>query len=155
MFNELIVNYGLFEKRIALLEDNRLVELFAETKEYQILVGNIYVGIVKNVLPGMGAAFIDIGLSRTAFLHFTDIDSMSLNKTKKGIFAKRKSSDIGKILSVGQEIVVQVKKEPIQKKGARVTGKLSIPGKFLVFMPGEKKSSDFQKNIFSSGKNQN
>ncbi|MEA2096551.1 MAG: Rne/Rng family ribonuclease [Candidatus Cloacimonadota bacterium] len=139
MFNELIINYGQFEKRIALLEDNRLVELFAEKKENQILVGNIYVGIVKNVLPGMGAAFIDIGLSRTAFLHFTDIDSMSLNKTKKKIFAKRKSSDIGKVLSVGQEIVVQVKKEPILKKGARVTGKLSIPGKFLVFMPGEKK----------------
>jgi ribonuclease G len=150
MFNELIVNTGYLEKRIALLEDNRLVELFAEKKENQILVGNIYVGIVKNVLPGMGAAFIDIGLSRTAFLHFTDIDSLSLNKIKKKIFAKRNSSDIGKILSVGQEIIVQVKKEPIFKKGARVTGKLSIPGKFLVFMPGEKKVAISRKISSSS-----
>ena len=151
MFNELIINYSPFEKRIALLEDNRLVELFAEKKEHQILVGNIYVGIVKNVLPGMGAAFIDIGLARTAFLHFTDIDAMTLNKTKKKIFSKRKSSDIGKVLTIGQEIVVQVKKEPILKKGARVTGKLSIPGKFLVFMPGEKKVAISRKISSSAG----
>jgi len=150
MFNELIVNYGKFEKRIALLEDNRLVELFAEKKEDQILVGNIYVGVVKNVLPGMGAAFIDIGLSRTAFLHFSDIDITLLNKTKKKKFGKLKSSDINKVLSVGQEIVVQVKKEPILKKGARVTCKLSIPGKFLVYMPGEKKVA-ISRKISSSG----
>ena len=78
MFSEIIVNVHPLETRIAILEENRLVELFAEKKEKNILVGNIYRGIVKNVLPGMGAAFIYIGLSRTAFLHFRDINPIVL-----------------------------------------------------------------------------
>ncbi|RLC54247.1 MAG: ribonuclease E/G [Candidatus Cloacimonadota bacterium] len=139
MFNEIIVNVHAFETRVAILEDNKLVELFAEKKEKKLLVGNIYKGIVKNVLPGMGAAFLDIGLARTAFLHFKDIDINTLSEAKKKLFKKNDSSLIRKILTPGQEIVVQVKKDPLGKKGARVTGKLSIPGKFLVFMPNGKK----------------
>ena len=67
MFTEIIVNVHPYEKRVAIMEDNRLVELFAEKKDQQMVAGNIYKGIVKNVLPGMGAAFVDIGLKRTAF----------------------------------------------------------------------------------------
>ena len=139
MFNEIIVNVHAFETRVAILEDNKLVELFAEKREKKLLVGNIYKGVVKNVLPGMGAAFLDVGLARTAFLHFKDIDPNTLTAAKKKIFKKNDSSLIRKILAPGQEIIVQVKKDPLGKKGARITGKLSIPGKFLVFMPNGKK----------------
>jgi len=153
MFIEIIVSVNPFETRIAILEENKLVELFAEKKEKELLVGNIFKGVIKNVLPGMGAAFLDIGLARTAFLHFKDIDPNSLSAAKKKIFHKKDSSLIGHILSPGQEIVVQVKKDPIGKKGARVTGKLSIPGKFLVFMPTQKKLSISRKITSSKEKN--
>ncbi|MDN5353377.1 MAG: ribonuclease [Candidatus Cloacimonadota bacterium] len=139
MYNEIIINVHPFEKRVAILEDNKLVELFAEKKAQEILVGNIYKGIVKNVLPGMGAAFIDIGLDRTAFLHYRDLDSNFILGSNKKVKLGGNSSNIAKVLSPGQEIVVQVKKGPIGKKGARVTCKISIPGKFLVFMPHRKK----------------
>ncbi|MDY6915268.1 MAG: Rne/Rng family ribonuclease, partial [Candidatus Cloacimonadota bacterium] len=128
-----------FEKRVAILEDNKLVELFAEKKTQEVVVGNIYKGIVKNVLPGMGAAFIDIGLNRTAFLHYRDLDANFIIGANKKIKLGGNSSNISKVLSAGQEIVVQVKKSPIEKKGARVTCKISIPGKFLVFMPHRKR----------------
>ena len=77
---EIIVNVHPLEKRVAVLEDGRLVELFVERKDKQNIVGNIYKGIVKDVLPGMGAAFIDIGLERTAFLHYSDIVMDFLDK---------------------------------------------------------------------------
>ncbi|MCF7793539.1 MAG: Rne/Rng family ribonuclease [Candidatus Cloacimonetes bacterium] len=153
MYCEIIVNVNLYETRIAILEDNLLVELFAEKKEKELIVGNIYKGIIKNVLPGMGAAFVDIGLARTAFLHFKDIDPNTLTKVKKKIYNRRDSSLIGKIIQPNQEIVVQVKKDPIGKKGARVTGKLSIPGKFLVLMPHQKKIAISRKISSSKEKN--
>ncbi len=150
MFSEIIINVHPLETRIAILEDNKLVELFAEKKEQEILVGNIYKGIIRNVLPGLGAAFIDIGLSRTAFLHYKDIDPSLLSEAKRKIFTQYDSSSINRILSNGQEITVQVKKDPVGKKGARVTGKLSIPGKFLVYMPNAKKIALSRKIISSS-----
>ncbi len=139
MHLEIIVNVHTFEKRVAIIEDHKLVELFAEKKEQQLIVGNIYKGVVKNVLPGLGAAFIDIGFPRAAFLHYKDIEPSELSKQKKKIYEKNNSSDIGKILANGDEIVVQVTKDPIGKKGARVNAKLSLPGKFLVFKPNETK----------------
>ncbi|MBT3169711.1 MAG: Rne/Rng family ribonuclease [Candidatus Cloacimonetes bacterium] len=139
MHCEIIVNVNPFETRIAIIEDHKLVELFAERKEQQVVIGNIYKGIISNVLPGMGAAFIDIGLSRAAFLHYRDISTSSVPKAKQKLFLKGDSSNIGKILSVGQEITVQVTKDPIQKKGARVSGKISLPGKFLVYKPNARK----------------
>jgi ribonuclease G len=138
MFTEIIVNVHPHEKRVAIMEDNRLVELFAEKKDQQMVVGNIYKGVVKNVLPGMGAAFVDIGLKRTAFLHYKDIYPAHLPGAKRHKIG-RDSSKISSVLSAGQEIIVQVKKDPIAKKGARVTGKISLPGKFLVYIPEEKK----------------
>ncbi len=139
MNTEIIINTHDYETRVAILEDNQLVELFAEQKEHDILVGNIYKGIVKDVLPGMGAAFIDIGLSRTAFLHYRDLEFNFLPDKKKRLRKQNNSSLINRVLSPGQEILVQVKKDPLGKKGARVTGKISIPGKFLVYIPRSSK----------------
>jgi len=138
MFTEIIINVHPYEKRIAILEDNKLVELFAEKKEQELVIGNIYKGIVRNVLPGMNAAFIDVGLSRTAFLHQRDIELTSLLGHKKNLKFNQKTK-ISDIIHRNDEIIVQVKKDPLGKKGARVTGRISIPGKFLVFVPGSKK----------------
>lgn len=140
---EIIINVHPLEKRVAVLEDNRLVELFVEKKDQQNPVGNIYKGIVKDVLPGMGAAFIEIGLDRTAFLHYSDIvlDFLDLFEREKP--GKRlnpaDSSQISNLLKPGQEIVVQIHKGPIGSKGARLTGQISIPGKYLVLFPNKNK----------------
>ncbi|MCB5286992.1 MAG: Rne/Rng family ribonuclease [Candidatus Cloacimonetes bacterium] len=140
---EIIVNVHPLEKRVAILEDNRLVELFVERKDHQNPVGNIYKGTVKDVLPGMGAAFIEIGLERTAFLHYSDIvldflDIYEDAKPRKRVNPSD-SSQIGKLLKPGQEIVVQVHKGPIGSKGARLTGQISVPGKYLVLFPNKNK----------------
>ncbi|MCD4650680.1 MAG: Rne/Rng family ribonuclease [Candidatus Cloacimonetes bacterium] len=143
MFNEIIVNVHPFEKRVAILEDSKLVELFVEKLDQQNIVGNIYKGRVKDVLPGMGAAFIDIGVDRTAFLHYSDIvtDFLDAEDENSEIpqHLVRDSSKIGKYLHQGQEIIVQVQKGPLGKKGARLTGQISIPGKFLVLFPNKSK----------------
>jgi len=140
---EIIINVHALEKRVAVLEDNRLVELFVEKKDQQNPVGNIYKGIVKDVLPGMGAAFIEIGLERTAFLHYSDIvldflDLFEHERPSKKL-NKMDSSQIGALLKPGQEIVVQIHKGPIGSKGARLTGQISIPGKYLVLFPNKSK----------------
>lgn len=140
---EIIVNVHPLEKRVAVLEDNRLVELFVERKDKQNIVGNIYKGNVKDVLPGMGAAFIEIGLERTAFLHYSDIvtDFLDIFENEKQVprLNPKDSSQIGNLLKSGQEIVVQVHKGPIGSKGARLTGQISIPGKYLVLFPNKNK----------------
>ena len=152
MFNEIIVNVHSFEKRIAILEDNKLVELFTEKKEQQLVMGNVYKGIIKNVLPGMGAAFVEIGLKRTAFLHYKDLDPNFLSSSQRKIFFTNNSANIDKILTPGEEIAVQVKKEPLGKKGARLTCKLSLPGKFLVYIPKNNKIALSRKITSSSEK---
>ncbi|MBM4399829.1 MAG: Rne/Rng family ribonuclease [Candidatus Cloacimonetes bacterium] len=141
ILTEIIVNVHPLEKRVAVLEDNKLVELFIEKQDKQNIVGNIYKGIVKDVLPGMGAAFIDIGLERTAFLHYTDIvldflDIFEKEQPRQHI-PKGDSSKINELLKPGQEIIVQIHKGPIGNKGARLTGQLSIPGKYLVYFPNK------------------
>ncbi len=152
MYNEIIVNVHSFEKRIAILEDTKLVELFTEKKEQKLVMGNIYKGVIKNVLPGMGAAFVDIGLDRTAFLHYKDLDPNFLSAKQKKIFFNNNSAKIDEILASGAEITVQVKKEPLGKKGARLTCKLSLPGKFLVFIPKNNKIAISRKITSSSEK---
>ena len=140
---DIIVNVHPMEKRVAVLEDNKLVELFVERKDKQNVVGNIYKGFVKDVLPGMGAAFIEIGLERTAFLHYSDIvlDFLDIfeNEKQPPRLNSKDSSQIGNLLKPGQEIVVQVHKGPIGSKGARLTGQISIPGKYLVLFPNKHK----------------
>jgi ribonuclease G len=143
MLNEIIINVHPLETRVAITENSRLVELLVEKKEKANVVGNIYKGIVKDVLPGMGAAFIDVGLERTAFLHYSDIltDFLDLppeiKKARKLVNYDRDSSHIDRYLKPGMEIVVQIQKGPIDKKGARLTCQLSVPGKFLVYFPNQ------------------
>lgn len=145
MFTEIILNIQPMEKRMALLEDHQLVELFVEKEKSHNIVGNIYKGIVKDVLPGLGAAFIDIGLERTAFLHYTDIvtdffeDSDDENSENQSKLGPQDSHKITELLKPNQEIIVQVQKGPLGNKGARLIGQISIPGKLLVFFPHQDK----------------
>ncbi len=123
---EILVNAGSHEIRIALLEDSTLQEIFLERKSNQGIVGNIYKGKVERVLPGMNSAFIDIGLERNAFLHIKDISQCRINS---------ENYKITDFLRQGQSILVQVQKDPMGTKGARVSTDISIPSRYVVFMP--------------------
>ena len=136
----MIVSVGSVENRLAVLEDNQLVELLVHVRDKKEIIGNIYKGIVKDNVPGMGATFIDIGLERTALLHFRDAvpNILDLEELGDEKFLKEIKNDIykmGKLLEVGQEVMVQVEKAPLGKKGARLTGQISIPGRYMVYMP--------------------
>ena len=155
MVNELIINTRLHETRVALIENGVVVELHIERKTGQELMGNIYRGRVVRVLPGMQAAFVDIGLDRTAFLYVSDVhkDFLGLeqimlqnsagneDESSPGPDEMRPDPLIGisfnieDLLHEGQDIMVQVSKEPMGTKGARVTSHISIPGRHLVLMP--------------------
>lgn len=130
--NEIIIDSGLGQSRVAILEDGKLVEYYIESKNLRRIVGNIYKGRVKNVLPGMQAAFIDIGLDKNAFLYVKDAIPPNLMNEKNISY---KDISIRDVVKNGQEIIVQVTKEPIDNKGARVTTHLSFPGRYLVLMP--------------------
>ncbi len=131
MGKDIIASIEPFETRVAVLEEGTLSNIFVEREEP--LAGNIYKGRVANVLPGMEAAFVDIGLERNAFLHVADIRSQRLageeveDSFGRGAIAQR--------LRVGQEILVQVTKEPMGTKGARVTTYAALPAHYLVLMP--------------------
>ncbi len=131
---EIIVNVSSRETRIALLEDNRLMEYRVEREER--VVGSIYKGIVQNVLPGMDAAFVDIGLERNAFLYVADIipeeGGDSPASIKRSELRRRKIKDL---LRPGQQIMVQVTKGPRGTKGARVSSRIALPGRYVVLMP--------------------
>ena len=132
MSEELLINVTPQETRIAFVENGALQEVHIERARKRGLVGNIYKGKVCRVLPGMQAAFIEIGLQRTAFLHADDI--VSNTTSVKG--NDKPSEDIMKLLHDGQELIVQVIKDPMGTKGARLTTQVSIPSRYLVFMPG-------------------
>ncbi len=155
--NEIILNIHPLEKRLAILEEGRLMELFVETKDKGNIIGNIYKGTVKDILPGMGAAFIDIGLERTAFLHYSDIvtDFFALIESDSApkSYSEQESKKITDLLTKGQEIIVQVQKGPINRKGARLNGQISIPGKFLVLFPNKSKIA-LSRKINSPGEKQ-
>lgn len=139
MSKKIIVDVQYDQTRVAILEDSELVELYMEGEDSQGIAGNIYRGKVENVLPGMQAAFVDIGLQKNAFLYVGDIN------TDKSIFEfsdehgttvnDARAMSIRDIISKGQEITVQVLKEPIGTKGARVTTQITLPGRYLVLMP--------------------
>ncbi|MFW6035527.1 MAG: Rne/Rng family ribonuclease [Halothermotrichaceae bacterium] len=135
MNRQIIINSGIREKRAAILENNQLADIIFEQETYEQIAGNIYRGRVKDVLPGMQAAFIDIGIDRNAFLHISDLYPLLNEKQKK----LRKDNKLGiqHVLQPGQEIMVQVTKEPIGTKGPKVTCKITIPGRYFVFMPFE------------------
>ena len=133
MNKEILVDANAFNTRVAVVEDGTPVELYVEQEGSERLVGNIYLGKVQNVLPGMQAAFVDIGLERNAFLYAGDVfmPGDSFDELEK-IPETRK---IGDMLKPGQDVLVQVSKDPIGTKGARVTTHLTLAGRSLVLMP--------------------
>ena len=133
MSEEILINVTPQETRIALVENGVLQEVHIERARRRGLVGNIYKGHVSRVLPGMQAAFIDIGLERAAFLHASDI----INQPVEGapVFEEKRVAPITELVREGQEIMVQVIKDPLGTKGARLTTHITIPSRYLVLMP--------------------
>ncbi|HQB31548.1 MAG TPA: ribonuclease E/G, partial [Syntrophales bacterium] len=152
MRKEMIINCSDHETRIAILDNHVISNLYIERGDENTVAGNIYMGKVIRVLPGMQAAFVDVGLERAAFLHasdtYHDISELDFLVTEEGESADREDGDyerkwydrmpecqIEDLLKEGQEILVQIAKEPIGTKGARVTTHISLPGRKLVLMP--------------------
>ena len=133
MSEELLINVTPPETRVALVENGVGQELIIERTSKRGIVSNIYKGRVSRVLPGMQAAFIEIGLERTAFLHSSDIGNSPVNGN--GDRASQSASLITEQLCEGDEVVVQVLKDPIGTKGARLTTNISIPSRYLVYLP--------------------
>jgi ribonuclease G len=129
---EIIVNVAPRETRAAVLESGVLQEIYIERASRRGIVSNLYKGRVSRVLPGMQAAFVDIGLERTAFLHVADIAEVQSDDT---IISLPAVDDIRRLVSAGDEILVQVIKDPIGTKGARLTTFIALPSRYLVYMP--------------------
>jgi ribonuclease G len=157
--SELVVDVKPKEISIAVLEDKSLVEFQKEPRSDSFAVGNIYLGRVKKLLPGLNAAFVDVGCKKEAFLHYQDLGS-SFNTQQKYLKQLKddpkrhppvskiqilpeieKDGSIGNVLTVGQDVLVQITKEPISTKGPRLTAELSFAGRFLVVMPFSDKIS--------------
>jgi ribonuclease G len=124
---ELLVSVDIGEQRVAVLEDGRVAEVYIERPERRSIAGNIYLGRVDNVLPGMEAAFVEIGLEKNGFLYVDEIVSPELERGHG-----RKIQDL---ISRGQTILVQAVKDPMKTKGARLTTQISLPGRFVVLVP--------------------
>ena len=153
MTSEVVIDVKPKEISIALLEDKRLVEYQTEMRSENFSVGNIYIAKVKKLMPGLNACFVDVGYERDAFLHFLDLGNQfnSYAKYLKQVQSDRKKlmpfdkasrlpdlkkdSSIQQTLTVGQEVLVQIVKEPISTKGPRLTCELSFAGRYLVLIP--------------------
>ena len=150
MKREILINAGQRETRVAILEDDQLVELMIDRPDNRRMVGDIYLGKVEAVLPGIQAAFVQIGTEKSAFLHASDLvfneegdddddeesesdDDEEPEASPRG--RRAKAPPIQDVLKRGQDIIVQVSKEPISTKGPRVTAQVSLAGRFLVYMP--------------------
>jgi ribonuclease G len=144
----IVVNAGITETRVAIQEAGVLTGLYMERQRQRSIVGNVYKGVVTNVLPGMQAAFVDIGLSKDAFLYagdytanLGDYERLMLSDTEdddlevEEVERRETSLHIEDLLRKGQEVLVQVSKESLGSKGARVTSFISLPGRYLVYMP--------------------
>ncbi len=159
MTSEVVIDVQEKDISTALLEDKRLVEYQNEPRSASFSVGNVYIAKVKKLMPGLNACFVDVGYERDAFLHYLDLGSQFNSYTKylKQVqsdrkklypFAKashlpdlKKDGSVQSTLTVGQEVLVQIVKEPISTKGPRLTGELSFAGRFLVLIPfGDKVS---------------
>jgi ribonuclease G len=132
MSQEILINVTPRETRVALVENGVLQEIWIERARRRGIVGNVYKGRVCRVLPGMQAAFVEIGLEKAAFLHASDIESRGTDPSQNG---NGTQADIGQLLHEGQELSVQVIKDPLGTKGARLTTQITIPSRFLVFIP--------------------
>lgn len=144
MAEEILVNITPREVRVALLENGALQEIHIERSLHHGLIGNIYKGKINRILPGIQAAFIDIGLERSAFLHVSDISGYE-ELVKKA--SNPADIDIRDFLKTGQELLVQVYKDPLGSKGARLTTQFTIPSRYLVFTPGIQQVSVSQKIV--------
>ena len=125
---ELLISVDVGEQRVAVLEDDRVAEVYLERPERRSIAGNIYLGVVDNVLPGMEAAFVEIGLEKNGFLYVDEIVGPELEGRK----GARKIQDL---IKRGQTVLVQAVKDPMKSKGARLTTEISLPGRFLVYVP--------------------
>lgn len=156
---EVVIDVQQKDISIALMEDKQLVEYQNEPREASFSVGNIYIAKVKKLMPGLNACFVDVGYERDAFLHYLDLGShfnsyqkylKQVQSDRKKLFPFSKASklpelekdgSIQNVLKVGQEVLVQIVKEPISTKGPRLTGEISFAGRYLVLMPfGDKVS---------------
>ena len=163
MTSELVVDVQPKEISIALLEDKNLVEFQKEERNLSFSVGNMYVGKVKKLMPGLNACFVDVGFEKDAFLHYLDLGPQfhSYQKYLKQVISDRKKlfpiskansmpdiekdGSISNVLQQGQEVIVQIVKEPISTKGPRLTCELSFAGRYLVLIPFNDKVSVSQK----------
>jgi ribonuclease G len=136
--SEILISSDPWENRVAILEDGDLAELYIEREER--VIGSIYKGKVHNVLPGMGAAFVDIGLGRNAFLYVDDINKQPLNIGDVEITQGHSGFTIAEKVKRGDDILVQIVKEPRGLKGARISTNISLPGRYLILMPTGKYS---------------
>ena len=159
MTSEVIIDVQPKEISIALLEDKQLVEYQKETRSASYAVGNIYAAKVKKLMPGLNACFVDVGYERVAFLHYLDLGSQfssyekylkQVQSDRKKLFPIQKATRLPDLkkdgsvqteLKVGQEVLVQVVKEPISTKGPRLTCELSFAGRYLVLIPFNDKVS--------------
>lgn len=137
MSEEILINVTPRETRVAVVENGILQEIWLDRASHYGYVGNIYKGTVSRVLPGMQAAFVDIGLERTAFLHASDIARVDRERmTGQLPDAPLAEPPISELVREGSEVIVQVIKDPLGTKGARLTTNLSVPSRFLVLLPG-------------------
>jgi len=159
MTSEVVIDVRAKEISIALLEDKKLVEYQSEARSASFSVGNVYIAKVKKLMPGLNACFVDVGFERDAFLHYLDLGSQfqsyskylkQVESDRKKLFPITKASrqpdlkkdgSIATTLTIGQEVLVQIVKEPISTKGPRLTGELSFAGRFLVLIPFNDKVS--------------
>ncbi len=158
MQKEILINVEPQEKRVAVVEGGSLEEYYIERPSDVSLVGNIYKGIVNSVMSGIGAAFVDIGFGRNGFLYVTDMmapvhefDLLETAGQHPRHMPRPKPSDIDKLVKKGQEVLVQVVKEPIGSKGPRLTTHIGIPGRFVVLMPFDQHMG-ISKKVIDRGK---
>ncbi|OYT15866.1 MAG: ribonuclease E/G [Bacteroidetes bacterium 4572_77] len=163
MNRELIINSNPKEMEIALLEENQLVELHKDKTNSSFSVGDIYLGRVKKIMPGLNAAFVDVGYERDAFLHYLDLGPQILTynkyirtlmngKSEEEVFANIKpekdivkTGKIGSVLKSNQNVLIQIAKEPISSKGPRISTEISFAGRYMVLLPFSNKISISQK----------
>ncbi len=128
---ELIIKRKAKQRQIALVEDGNLIEYYEEGEEDSKNEGNIYIGVVKDIVKGMQAAFVDIGIEKNSLIHLKDILEKKDEKKEKAIL----SQDIHEVIKPNQKLLVQIKKDSNEKKGARISTHINLPGKYIVLMP--------------------
>lgn len=128
---EIIIQNKEEKEQIALLENGKLLEYYEENKEYKRREGNIYIGIVKDIIKGMQSAFVDIGTEKNSFIHLKDI-LPKIDETKE---SQNENIEIEEIIQRNQKLLVQVKKDSNEKKGARVSSHINLPGKYIALLP--------------------